>query len=699
MKNKMRLMSVSGKLLRILAIAIVLAALASIIPAIPITAQDEEEVTPPEIDLDQYVGTTGTIVEVTGTNFTGARITIIKFGTQTNILSSPVAITDGEFEAQITVPTLPRSVNAITATSNLGATDSATAATPFSIIPEISIDTTSGQIGNKINVDGSGFTASAALTGYFDGVSAGTGTATATGTISNMILTIPQARGGAHNITVNDASGASEAVRFTLLPTLTAALDASSDNKVDISGSGFTASSEIKIELDNTVINEKIKASNAGIIAEITITIPAVSAGSHTLKATDSSGRYGEAAISTISMLSVSPQSGPIGSQVMLYGTGFAAGKTISITYDGTQISTDTPIKSDASGDFQTMITVPNSVSGTYTILASDKSGSTSTKFTALATVFADGDNSGIVGVDMPISGNGFNAASEVNIKYDNVLVNTAKVDENGTFSSTVKLTPGPAGRHKVIATDGVNSSYFFVTLIPTARCSAAKGNIGMELTVSGDAYKPGSTVTVKYDSAAEPSATVDASGSFSTSFKVPQGKAGNHIITVTDGTNDSSFTFVIQSANLSAPLAAYPLIATKADPVVRFQWNPVNSPNGEVTYDLQVSPDSSFNNVIIDKKGLTAIGYQLAEEENAALTPVSNSNPYYWRVRAKDAAGTESLWSLPSNFTFGSVFPHWIFYIIYVLAGIGVLVGGFYLGRRFHDIEINWKFWKKPED
>jgi hypothetical protein len=42
---------------------------------------------------------------------------------------------------------------------------------------------------------------------------------------------------------------------------------------------------------------------------------------------------------------------------------------------------------------------------------------------------------------------------------------------------------------------------------------------------------------------------------------------------------------------------------------------------------------------------------------------------------------------------------PGWIFYIIYALAGIGVLVGGFFLGRKFHDIEINWKFWKKPQD
>jgi hypothetical protein len=277
--------------------------------------------------------------------------------------------------------------------------------------------------------------------------------------------------------------------------------------------------------------------------------------------------------------------------------------------------------------------------------------------------------------------------------------VNTAKVDETGTFSASVILTAGPAGRHKVIATDGVNSSFFYVTLTPTARCSNLKGYIGMELTISGDAYKPGSTVTIKYDSSSQTSATVDTNGSFSTSFKVPSGKTGTHNITVSDGTNNDSFVFTIQASIVSAPLAAYPLIATKADPIVRFQWNSVTSQNGEVTYALQVSPDSSFNNVIIDKKGLTSIGYQLTEEENAGLGPVGKGNPYYWRVRATDAAGTESLWSLPSNFTVGSVMPGWIFYIIYALAGIGVLVGGFFLGRKFHDIEINWKFWKKPQD
>ena len=69
--------------------------------------------------------------------------------------------------------------------------------------------------------------------------------------------------------------------------------------------------------------------------------------------------------------------------------------------------------------------------------------------------------------------------------------------------------------------------------------------------------------------------------------------------------------------------------------------WNAVY---GADTYNLTVATDAGFSNVVINQAGLTATSYPV-------VTPLANSQPYYWHVTATNVAGT----GLPSadwNFT-----------------------------------------------
>ncbi len=79
---------------------------------------------------------------------------------------------------------------------------------------------------------------------------------------------------------------------------------------------------------------------------------------------------------------------------------------------------------------------------------------------------------------------------------------------------------------------------------------------------------------------------------------------------------------------------------ATNQPLTVTLGWNPAS---GATSYRLQVSADSLFGSTILDDSTITG---------TSRLTgTLNNSTPYYWRVRAKNIAGTSG-WSAQWTFT-----------------------------------------------
>jgi Tol biopolymer transport system component len=100
--------------------------------------------------------------------------------------------------------------------------------------------------------------------------------------------------------------------------------------------------------------------------------------------------------------------------------------------------------------------------------------------------------------------------------------------------------------------------------------------------------------------------------------------------------------------AQLPAPALVSPTNgATGIPPSPTFEWSAVA---GATSYRLQVSNDSTFSSIVIDQWNLTST--------SQAISGLSISRTYYWRVNATDA-GPASDWSLVWNFTTlgGSVF------------------------------------------
>jgi hypothetical protein len=439
------------------------------VPALPkgphiisvITASDSVSanfIITPNMTLSTYSGPAGNQITFQGSGFTANQNYSVTFGTLSPYITATsnagIVGATGVFSGALSIPNYPAGPYSVTL-----ATFFDTATVTFTITAGMALSATSGNVGSQVTVTGNGFIASGSASVYLDNNVVQTTTTNNNGSIAGLAVTIPETAGGSHVIKVTDTSGNSASSAFTVIPKLTVSSTnlAPGTNQVTVSGTGFVASSTVNFTLDNAPVTAVINAGANGSFASTVITLPSISAGIHVLKATDSSGRSDSANISTSSSISVSPQSGTVGSQVTVTGIGFAANKTITLTYNSTTVTVSPPPIADTNGKFTAAFTVPNLASATYVIQASDGTGIASANFTSSATPVTGGANGGVVGTDIPIAGNGFTANSTISIKYDTTTIATTKADANGSFSTTFKLPASKPGAHTVIATDGVN--------------------------------------------------------------------------------------------------------------------------------------------------------------------------------------------------------------------------------------------------
>jgi hypothetical protein len=115
-----------------------------------------------------------------------------------------------------------------------------------------------------------------------------------------------------------------------------------------------------------------------------------------------------------------------------------------------------------------------------------------------------------------------------------------------------------------------------------------------------------------------------------------------------------------------------------------KFEWFAVVDLSLPVTYDLQIATNASFTDILVEHTELPNAEYTLTEEEK--LDSTSDEEPYYWRVRAVDAASNVSSWSGATSFTVGFSFsglPGWLLYTLIGVGGVILFVFGFWLGRR----------------
>ena len=203
----------------VILIAVLLVAMAIIIPVLPAFAG-----TPYSVTLSSYSGAPGTALYVYATptsTFTGGTYAV-NFSTIT-LTSVIVGAGASSISTYFGVPILPRGSYNITITPPAGDTQNIPYPS-FVITPQITLGTTSGHIGDRLTISGNGFAANNTITIYFDGIPQTPVSAITTdayGEFANAAIIVPSMYGGNHTVTAVDSIGPSPGVAYSISSSMT----------------------------------------------------------------------------------------------------------------------------------------------------------------------------------------------------------------------------------------------------------------------------------------------------------------------------------------------------------------------------------------------------------------------------------------------------------------------------------------------
>jgi hypothetical protein len=390
--------------------------------------------------------------------------------------------------------------------------------------------------------------------------------------------------------------------------------------------------------------------------------------------------------------IELDPDKGAVGTEIEIAGKDFVYQEYITVEYDGVEVNIESGDRESGKyGDFTSTIVIPKSTVGKHTITVTDKSGSKAeAEFTVREEITVT-PTKGTPGDKITVKGAGFAKEVDVTIKFAGDEVVTGKTDDYGSFQVTFPLPVKSPGSYDIEARDKDNNKDTVVFSIAAGiNLSPKTGAVGTEVTISGTGFTPAAMVTITY--ATEPvivaTTIAHANGKFSATFTVPKSKHGEHTITATDGANVVTTTFTMESTRPPVPVPRLPLLGGKVKSQAHFEWDKVSDPSG-VIYTLQIATDEDFTSpsIVLEKTELAEPEYSLTKEER--LRSVEKEAPYYWRVRAVDRADNESDWTTPGSFYVGFTFEltGWILYTSMGIAGLLLLfisyLVGYSVGKR----------------
>lgn len=342
---------------------------------------------------------------------------------------------------------------------------------------------------------------------------------------------------------------------------------------------------------------------------------------------------------------------GPVGTEISVSGTGFYSGRTVTVYYSNIIREKMGTVVTSPTGTFTFEFTVPASIGGIHKVAAENTEGnSAETEFEVIPFISLN-LSSGSPRSLLTVTGNGFASRSQVSIQFGVFTVASAKTDEFGNFSVSFNVPEVNSNTYIVKAQDSSgNLDKTEFTTTAGAFLDQTSGHIGSRLTVHGTGFSVATTITVDYDNARVSTTSTDNNGAFSTSFTIPESVSGDHVISVSDGTNSRKLAFRVEADAPPAPSILLPAAGSKTTANAYLDWQDVTDASQPVIYSLQLASDENFASVILEKEELTKSEYALAEEE--WLHATSTSVTYYWRIRATDAAGNEGEWSNLSSFS-----------------------------------------------
>jgi hypothetical protein len=684
-----------------------------------------------EIVLNSYSGNVGDTLLVSGGGFR-ANVTVNIYFNNINVNNSSTDIDGILYPVSITVPAMHNGSYGVYATDGVITAPNVV----FIINPNVVTNVTQGNVGDQVRIDGTGFNNSSGITVYWDNqvINAASIFSNSVGSFSTT-FTVPATTGGSHTIRARDNSLGTDIVAFVVNPNITINPNVGTAGSIiTITGNGFRASTSIALRYNAITLSTQpttIFTDSSGSFSG-SFTVPEVLAGSYTIIASD--GTYTKSTIFIIaSNIILNPSTGNVGTVILVNGSGFTPRGKVTLYYDDNVLMT---VNSDSVGAFSVNFAAPISIFGQHTIKATDLSSSaiiaTATytmESTPPLTPSLLAPEYGTQTILQPLfSWSGVTDPSgvtyELQIAWDTGFAKLVMYKQ-GLISTQYQITESD----QLELTKKSAPYYWRVRAIDGASNASGWTNPGTFYTE--DSTPPAQPVTLgpqsqsqvgvtpvfTWSSVSDPSGvTYDLQIAWDTNFtqivllkqhltqtqyQITQAeqlqltKLSNPYywrIRAVDGAGNASnwttpgFIYTLDSTAPPVPTLLNPANGTKKGGAVYFNWSAVSDPSG-VTYTLEVAQDSDFTRLVIYKEQLGDIEYKLTKTEELSPTTGDPASPYYWRVRAIDGAQNASNWSAINAFYVGGFWQlrGWLLYIICIIGGLLLLLGGVLLGMRLN--------------
>ncbi|MFO7995747.1 MAG: hypothetical protein R6U93_01140 [Dehalococcoidia bacterium] len=272
----------------------------------------------------------------------------------------------------------------------------------------------------------------------------------------------------------------------------------------------------------------------------------------------DGYGKLAEADFEVFPTARIAPTTGPVGTEVSIWGYGFSAGQSVQIRYRDQVAKT---VTASSMGSWDTSYTIPPSPSGSHLFTVPDDKipfieVCCSMGFRVTPEILVDPDE-GTVGQTVKVSGTGF-ASNEKAIRVTldgEVVAEDISADANGSWTADIIIPPRKGGT-SIIDASGFStmardvpdvefvvgagilvepSSAYVGDTIAVAGCGFATLETGVKITLGDTAVDTGVI-------------TVDGDGCWETSFVLPTSTYGPHTVSASGDVTKPALTATLNT-------------------------------------------------------------------------------------------------------------------------------------------------------
>lgn len=514
------------------------------------------------IALSPPSGAVGQAVTVQATGFTEGQVLTAKFDGSA-MSTSPATVTvpaSGNINFTVSIPTTTNGDHTVAVYRDGISPLTAT----FTVTAKVAITSPAskqGPVGTSVTVSGTGFSGAGVTADITIGGKAlasgvlvdSTGSFTGTGSV-------PVLAAGDQTVTASDGAGkiAATTDTFKVTPTLTVTPTSGlPGSTVSLSGSGWP-DGPVDVKFAGQVwvtVNATDGAITNGANKQIPV---AASAGVKTVAGT--SGVFTGSTTFTVvaRALTLTPNSGPLGTQVLITGSNMTGGGTIGVgalTVAGDAWN-PAVINIDSTGAISpTTLRVQGAhvAAGANTVQATDSGALIALgSFTVTDPTITVTPTSGPKATAVTFQGQGWVPGATVTLTFAGTTLTTVP-DGSGNIAAAMNVPAAAVvGQNTINASDGYTNAATVKFTVPAAAITVTptEGAAGASITVAGTGFAAYTALTVRigtYTYMQQPLS--DALGAFSTTITVPGLAPGTQSISATDGVNNVTAFFVIKTA------------------------------------------------------------------------------------------------------------------------------------------------------